>query len=177
MPSQEGANRGRSGSSTDVIQRARSVMAERYLRARVIPGHPLRVAELVASVDGAPWLVAVALLHDVVRDTNTRPYELEGRVESRVLRAVQLLSDTTGAGSYETRARGKRDRVARAEWGIALVFAADNLDRLRVLQAEPSSIAPQRRAHYRGCVELIAARQPALPWNTETAELAISVLG
>ena len=160
-----------------MVQDARAVMAERYLRARVMPEHPLRVAALVAGTGAEPWLVATALLHDVVRDTNTRAYELERRVDPRVLRAVEVLDEVTGPGAYQARARRKRERVAAAEWGVALVFAADLVDRLRVLHRAPTELSAQRRAHYRAAVRLVLSREPTLPWNAETAELGGSVLG
>jgi len=55
--------------------------------------HPVAVAELVMSVPHTPEMVAAALLHDVLEDTDVPYSVLEEEFGSTVAEYVQLLSD------------------------------------------------------------------------------------
>lgn len=90
---------------------------------------------------------------------------------------VQALSVPTGPPvAFQHRKRELCARVTTADWGTALVFAADITDRLRELHRNPAPVAPQRRAHYTESVALIHRRLPQLPWNAELRHLAHATL-
>lgn len=155
---------------------AREFLLRRYRQAAVSPDHALRVGGLVADAEPEPRLIATGLLHDILEDTHTRLDELERRFDARVVARVRLLADPGGRRSYQARKRLLREQVAHADWGTALVFAADTLDRLRTLQHDPTPLAPQQRAHYQAAVGLVTTRLPPLPWNHELTRLTAAVL-
>lgn len=88
-----------------------------------------------------------------------------------VARIVWALTDPGGPVAYARRKQELCERIAHADWGTALIAAADKLDRLRNLARTGQPVAPQRRRHYRAAVEQLARREPTLPWNTELQDL------
>lgn len=163
-------------SATSVVDAAHELVRQRYTVAGADPLHALRVGGLVADAEPQPWLIAAGVLHDILEDTATRADELDRLFEPRIATAVKTLTDPEGPMSFQMRKRLLRDQIATADWGIALVFSADKLDRLRELQNTPAPLPPQGRAHYAASVTLIQQRLPPLPWNRELAQLARTVL-
>jgi (p)ppGpp synthase/HD superfamily hydrolase len=96
--------------------------------------HPIAVAELLAEQDYPEDVLAAALLHDVVEDTELTVEDIRERVGNRVAELVEVLSDDPSIESYAERKREHRDRVAEADDGARAIFAADKLANVRMLR-------------------------------------------
>lgn len=117
--------------------------------------HPLAVAEclITAGVED-PDILAAALLHDTVEDTNTTLIELETLFGRRVASIVAEVTDDTTL----TRDERKRRQVTSAptkSHEAKLVKLADKLCNLRDLgESPPDWTADRMDAYYRFSVEV-----------------------
>ena len=94
--------------------------------------HPLRVMKMVASVlpDDSDAQI-VALLHDVVEDTQVTLATISDEFGPAVARGVYALSDTPKVEGGPNRAKRKemdRNRLAKAEGWIQTIKVADMID-------------------------------------------------
>ena len=96
--------------------------------------HPIAVAELLAEQSYPEEVLAAALLHDVVEDTDMTVEDIRERVGSAVSELVEVLSDDPSIESYAERKREHRDRVDAADDGARAIFAADKLANVRMLR-------------------------------------------
>lgn len=77
--------------------------------------HPITVANIVKTVDHTPEMVAAALLHDTVEDTNVTLTEIRAEFGEEVSRLVFWLTDAS-IGSSDNRAdRKAMDRAQLAD--------------------------------------------------------------
>jgi guanosine-3',5'-bis(diphosphate) 3'-pyrophosphohydrolase len=100
--------------------------------------HPLALARILASEGGVSdaEVIAAALLHDTVEDTETTLAELEARFGSAVAAMVAEVTDDKALPKAER----KRLQVARAAHkspGAKLVKIADKIANLRDIAASP----------------------------------------
>jgi hypothetical protein len=97
--------------------------------------HPAEVASLLARLDYPDDVVAAAVLHDVLEDTDAELADLRSRFGSRVAQLVAVVSDDPAIGDEDERKAEVRDRV-RAFGGDALaaVYAADKVSKVRELR-------------------------------------------
>jgi guanosine-3',5'-bis(diphosphate) 3'-pyrophosphohydrolase len=96
--------------------------------------HPLEVAALLERSGYPDNVVAAAVLHDVLEDTDAERGELEQQFGPNVCHLVDTVSDDMSIEDEETRKADARDRV-RAEHGdSAAVFAADKISKVRELR-------------------------------------------
>ena len=121
--------------------------------------HPLALADILASEGGVsdPVVIAAALLHDTVEDTETTLDELEARFGTEVAGIVAEVSDDKALPKQER----KRLQIVHAPHispRAKLVKLADKIANLRDLAARPPADWPQeRRAGYvRWSAEVIA---------------------
>lgn len=96
--------------------------------------HPIAVAELLAEQAYPEEVLAAALLHDVVEDTDMTVEDIRERVGGPVAELVEILSDDPSIESYAERKREHRDRVDAADDGARAIFAADKLANVRMLR-------------------------------------------
>jgi hypothetical protein len=97
--------------------------------------HPIEVAELVQRAGLDETVVAAALLHDVVEDTDVTIDEIRDRFGAEVARLVAALTDDRTIENYLERKVEHRNRVAGAGAAAAAIYAADKLANLRSLRA------------------------------------------
>jgi len=108
--------------------------------------HPVAVAELVMSVPHTPEMVAAALLHDVLEDTDVPYSVLEEEFGTTVAEYVQLLSDPPkesqpGLNRAERKALDvERFRNAPAE--VQTIKFADFIDNTSSIVQRDPSFAP-----------------------------------
>jgi guanosine-3',5'-bis(diphosphate) 3'-pyrophosphohydrolase len=93
--------------------------------------HPLEVSSIIKSCDCPDYVVAAAVLHDVLEDTDADRSELSTRFGSDVAELVELVSDDPSIGDEELRKDDVRERVRRAGGYALAVYAADKVSKLR----------------------------------------------
>jgi hypothetical protein len=92
------------------------------------------VASLLARLGYRDDVVAAAVLHDVLEDTDARLAELRSRFGARVAELVAVVSDDPAVADEDERKAEVRERV-RAFGGDALaVYAADKVSKVRELR-------------------------------------------
>ena len=101
--------------------------------------HPLEVAALVQRSHYPDHVVAAAVLHDILENTDTERAELQARFGSDVAELVALLSDDPSIPDEERQKDDVRERVRRAGGFGAVVYAADKISKVRELRAAISA--------------------------------------
>lgn len=141
-------------------QRRKGAAGEPYVN------HLTEVAELVAEATGGrdPQLVAAALLHDTVEDTDTTHAELVERFGADVAGLVAEVTDDKSLPKAER----KRLQVAHAPSRSArakILKLADKTSNLRALAASPPADWPpdRRRAYVEWGREVVAGLRGACP--------------
>ena len=112
--------------------------------------HPVTLAEIL-SVEGGisdPVVLAAALLHDTLEDTQTTSEELRGQFGSAIAEIVQEVTDV----KWLDKAARKRFQIARARRsskGAKLVKLADKIANLRdILANPPAKWSIERKREY-----------------------------
>jgi guanosine-3',5'-bis(diphosphate) 3'-pyrophosphohydrolase len=93
--------------------------------------HPVAVAELLHDAGFDDDVVAAALLHDVVEDTEMGRDEIAERFGDRVAELVDALSEDEGIQDYEDRKREHREQVEASGRDAIAIYIADKLSNLR----------------------------------------------
>lgn len=112
--------------------------------------HPLEVASLLASVGRVddPVILAAALLHDTLEDTETSPEELEEQFGQLVRRLVEEVSDDKSLPRGE-RKELQVERSRQYSPGARLIRIADKISNLRgVRDRPPPEWSADRRREY-----------------------------
>lgn len=126
------------------LQRRKDADASPYIN------HPLGLADILAREGGVEdaAVIAAALLHDTVEDTETTLEELEACFGRRVAGIVAEVTDDKSLPKEER----KRLQVAKSEaksHGAKLVKLADKISNLRdILAAPPADWADERKREY-----------------------------
>lgn len=130
--------------------------------------HPIEVARALAEIGGVtdPEILAAAILHDTVEDTQTLPEELEERFGSRIRSLVEEMTDDKSISQPER----KRLQIVHAPTlspGAKLVKLGDKLCNVHdVIHDPPPSWDPVRRRAYlewaKEVVDQIRGTNPAL---------------
>ncbi len=96
--------------------------------------HPVAVAALLADHGVGDEVVAAALLHDVVEDSETTVDELRERFGEPVAGLVDALSDDEGIADYRDRKDEHRARVLAAGADAQAIYGADKLTNVGTLR-------------------------------------------
>ena len=96
--------------------------------------HPMMVAALLAEHGYGEEVVAAALLHDVVEDSETTVGELRERFGEPVAGLVAALSDDESIEDYRERKEEHRARVRRADGDALAIYGADKLTNVETLR-------------------------------------------
>ncbi|MBN1527860.1 MAG: HD domain-containing protein [Thermoleophilaceae bacterium] len=97
--------------------------------------HPLEVASLLDRSGYPDHVVAAAVLHDVLEDTDSERSDLEARFGAEVADLVATVSDDPSIADEEERKADVRERVRRAGGNAVPVYAADKVSKVRELRA------------------------------------------
>jgi guanosine-3',5'-bis(diphosphate) 3'-pyrophosphohydrolase len=125
-------------------QRRKDVRATPYIN------HPLELANVLTSEGGVtdPVVLAAALLHDTIEDTQTSYEELRSAFGLRVADVVVELTDTKFL-SKKARKRLQVERAGHATAAAKQVKIADKLCNLRdVLASPPKAWSLKRKQEY-----------------------------
>jgi (p)ppGpp synthase/HD superfamily hydrolase len=96
--------------------------------------HPLTVAEQLAEYGCSDTVLAAALLHDVVEESDIEVEQLRERFGDRVAELVAALTDAEEIESYELRKDVHRAAVEAAGREALIIYAADKLANIRALR-------------------------------------------
>ena len=96
--------------------------------------HPIEAASLLERADYPDHVVAAAVLHDVLEDTDVERSDLEARFGSEVAELVATVSDDPSIEDTEEQKADVRERVRRAGGYAAAVYAADKISKTRELR-------------------------------------------
>jgi (p)ppGpp synthase/HD superfamily hydrolase len=125
--------------------------------------HPLEVSRLVESAGAPDVLVAAALLHDVLEDTETEPALIAVSFGSRVAALVSTLTEDETIANYRQRKADLRSRARAAGPDAALIFVADKLSNTRRMRRGDKALKARKVAHYHTTLELMRREFPMLP--------------
>lgn len=134
--------------------------------------HPLEVAWLLHRYDYPDRVIAAAVLHDVLEDTDTDPAELELRFGREVAELVASLSDDPSIADEAARKAALRRQVAGAGAEANAIYAADKISKTRELRLHAqrhglTATARLKLDHYRKSLALLDRRLPCHPLVTE----------
>lgn len=96
--------------------------------------HPLAVAEHLVRHRYGDEVIAAALLHDVVENSEIGIEEIRARFGDVVADLVAALTEDETILSYEERKEEHRHRVAEADPAALAIFAADKLTNVAMLR-------------------------------------------
>lgn len=96
--------------------------------------HPLEVASYLKRAGSPDHVVAAAVLHDVLEDTDAERRELASHFGREVCELVTLVSDDPGVDDEEQRKDEVRERVRSAGGDALIIYAADKVSKVRELR-------------------------------------------
>jgi guanosine-3',5'-bis(diphosphate) 3'-pyrophosphohydrolase len=112
--------------------------------------HPIALATILVEEGGVsdPVVIAAALLHDTIEDTETDAHEIEGQFGAEI---AGIVSEVTDIGWLPKLARKELQvsRASRSSDGAKLVKLADKIANLRDMIGNPPDGWPiERRREY-----------------------------
>jgi (p)ppGpp synthase/HD superfamily hydrolase len=126
--------------------------------------HPEEVARMLHQAGYSEDVVAAALLHDVVEDTDTDVSELSVRFGPEVASLVAQLTEDPGIPGYDERKRDLRRRAAGDGHHAAAIFTADKLASARHLNAAHEVPARERLDHFERTARTVRRHHPEVPF-------------
>ncbi len=96
--------------------------------------HPKAVAELLAEHGWDEDVLAAALLHDVIEDSEMTLDDLKKRFGEPVVSMVGALTDNETIADWIARKEEHRERVSTAGPGALAIYGADKLTNARALR-------------------------------------------
>jgi guanosine-3',5'-bis(diphosphate) 3'-pyrophosphohydrolase len=124
--------------------------------------HPESVARLIAEVGGIddPEILAAALLHDTLEDTDTTAEELEAAFGKRVCRLVQEVSDDKKLQKKERKQR-QIEHAAKLPPDAVLIKLGDKISNVMdVTKNPPADWSLERRKKYLDWAEAVIDNCP-----------------
>ena len=125
-------------------QKRKDVKASPYIN------HPVALAELLWTEGGVrdAVVIASALLHDTLEDTETSPAELKGAFGAQIAAVVEEVTDVKWLAS-KSRKRLQVARASRASLRAKQVKLADKICNLRdILASPPKGWSLERKREY-----------------------------
>lgn len=116
--------------------------------------HPMRVAALLDEHNYRQEVLAAALLHDVVEDSETTLDELRAEFGDEVAGLVGALTDDESIDSYRERKTEHRERVAAADGEAMAIYGADKLTNTSTLRATYAEEGEAVRSEFKVPLEL-----------------------
>ncbi|MEI6414560.1 MAG: HD domain-containing protein [Pseudomonadota bacterium] len=125
--------------------------------------HPIQVALLLAEVGGVtdPEVLAAAVLHDTLEDTQTTPEELESLFGARVRGIVEQVTDNKSLPK-DTRKRQQIEHAPSLTPAAVLVKIGDKIANVAdILASPPAGWSLERRFQYLDWAEAVVAGCPS----------------
>jgi (p)ppGpp synthase/HD superfamily hydrolase len=111
--------------------------------------HPLEVASMLDRSGYPDHVVAAAVLHDVLEDTDSERSELEALFGKEVSDLVAAVSDDPRIADHRERKDEARERVRQTGGSALPVFAADKISKVRELRVSLARGLPEEEAALR----------------------------
>jgi len=105
--------------------------------------HPIEVAALVDSSHYPDHVVAAAVLHDLLENTDVTVEEIQARFGSDVAELVETVSDDPSLRDEDERKADLRERVRRAGGYAAVVYTADKISKVREIRMALATGTPR----------------------------------
>ena len=127
--------------SSEVVREAYELLTAKHagqrqkVNGRPYVEHPVAVAADVAAAGFDADLVAAALLHDIVEDSDLSVADVRDIFGERIAALVDAMTDPGEIEPYERRKAVHRERVLAAGPDAMAIFAADKLNNVRALRA------------------------------------------
>jgi (p)ppGpp synthase/HD superfamily hydrolase len=116
--------------------------------------HPVRVAALLDERGYGEEVLAAALLHDVVEDSDTIVEELRAKFGDVVAGLVGAMTDDESIEDYRARKAEHRERLAAAPAEAMAIYGADKLTNVSTLQAAYAAEGDPVREEFKVPIEL-----------------------
>lgn len=116
--------------------------------------HPMRVAALLDEHGFGDEVLAAALLHDVVEDSDTTLDELREKFGGEVVGLVGAMTDDESIDDYRQRKAEHRERLAAAPTEAMAIYGADKLTNVRTLAEAYAEEGDAVREEFKVPVEL-----------------------
>jgi (p)ppGpp synthase/HD superfamily hydrolase len=130
--------------------------------------HPMEVASLLDRTEHPDHVVAAAVLHDVLENTDEDFDDLEARFGPRVAALVALVSDNPNIADEEARKSDVRDRVRAVGGYAAAVYAADKISKVREIRLALAAGTPWEKLErklnrHKASLAMLEATMPDSP--------------
>ncbi len=148
--------------------------------------HPMEAATIVATITSDPEVLAAAILHDTVEDTNVTVEQIESLFGPRVARMVNTETADKSL-SWRERRQLQMERFAAADRDSQIVAIGDKLSNLRAIAIDYRSMgdalwsrfhAPDGKAdiewYYRGLCAALSALADTPPYREFVSLLEIT---
>ena len=116
--------------------------------------HPMTVAARLDEHGYGDEVLAAALLHDVIEDSETGLDELREKFGEEVAGLVGVLTDDEAIESYRERKAEHRERVAAAEVEAMAIYGADKLTNVTTLRGAYENEGDAVRDEFKQPIEL-----------------------
>jgi guanosine-3',5'-bis(diphosphate) 3'-pyrophosphohydrolase len=116
--------------------------------------HPMRVAALLDEHGYSEEVLAAALLHDVVEDSDTTLDELREKFGDVVAGLVGAMTDDESIDDYRQRKAEHRERLAAAPAEAMAIYGADKLTNVRTLAEAYAEEGDAVREEFKVPIEL-----------------------
>ena len=97
--------------------------------------HPMEAALILSQAGASECLIAAAILHDTLEDTDTKEFELEAAFGSEVTHLVKSMTKDEDL-SWEENRQHSIDRLSTATKDEKMLMLADKLANLRSIAAD-----------------------------------------
>ena len=144
--------------------------------------HPMEAVEIVATMTSDQELLAAAVLHDTVEDTDTTVEQIRTEFGDRIASLVASESDIVVEGcseedSWHARKQAAIDRLARAPHDAKMVALGDKLSNMRAIARDYAQQGDalwnlfhvkdrkEHEWHYRGLAESLRELQDTFAYK------------
>ncbi len=122
------------GGALEMAREAHAGQVRNASGGRPYIDHPVAVAAQLVEHDFSDEVLAAALLHDVVEDSELGIEDIRRASGDRVAEIVDALTDDESLDSYEERKREHRGRVEAAGPDALAIYVADKLTNVEMLR-------------------------------------------
>jgi len=102
--------------------------------------HPVGVAMILLEASASDEVIAAALLHDVVEDTDITPAQIEQEFGPEIAQLVRSVSEPDRDAPWEDRKQHTIDKLRYAPLPVKLLACADKLHNIRSIARDHAEL-------------------------------------